>query len=183
MNMLTSKQLSDRSTSALWTVMSNDGINVLAFNNITNETFQGSHDEFKELFASFKPPGSEFLYDLSGNPVGLLSATGKEISLVCVKDGVMFTGDDLLGFAEVTDYTQVTASGQLKSGPCELAGFDVVSGSGSITIYDSLSASGVIIVPVTAVVVGRTEFQFKRALKFGCYIVISGTMTVNVLVS
>jgi hypothetical protein len=164
--------------------MSNDGINVLAVNDVTNETFQGTHSEFKELFSSFKPPGSEFLYDLSGRPIGLLSASGSEVSLVhSNSNGVVFIGEDLLGFAEVTDYMQVTASGQLKSGPCELAGFDVVSGTGTLTIYDSLTASGAIIVPATAVSIGRTEFRFKRALKTGCYAVVSGSVTINILVS
>lgn len=88
-----------------------------------------------------------------------------------------------LVMSEVTDYTQITATGTVVTGPCELAGYDCVVAAGNITIYDGTSTAGAVIVPTTALSVGRVEFGFKRALKNGCHVVLSGAATVNVLVT
>jgi hypothetical protein len=89
-----------------------------------------------------------------------------------------------LVMSEVTSYVNLTATGTAFSGACELAGYDctAVTGSPTITIYDNTSAAGTVIVPATTLTVGRTEFEYKRALTAGCHVVLSGTQTVNILV-
>lgn len=86
-----------------------------------------------------------------------------------------------LVMSEVTDYTQITGTGTIVTGPCELAGYDCIVAAGNITIYDGTSTAGAVIVPATALTVGRVEFAYKRALKNGCHVVLSGAATVNVL--
>lgn len=83
-----------------------------------------------------------------------------------------------------TPSVQRTTGGLLITGRCELAGWDtIVPGSSvSLVIYDSLTASGKIVVPSTVLVLGRTEFGFKRLLDIGCHITLSGAATVNILV-
>lgn len=83
---------------------------------------------------------------------------------------------------ESTPYVQMTATGTALSGEGEFAGIEVVSGSGTITIYDNTSAAGSIVFPATAVSVGKQERTWKLQLQLGCHVVISGTMTVNILV-
>lgn len=88
----------------------------------------------------------------------------------------------VMAISEVTPYVNVTATGTAFTGPCELAGYDCTSAGGNITIYDGTSTSGTVIVPTTALAVGRVEFLYKRALTVGCHVVLSGVATVNVLV-
>lgn len=89
--------------------------------------------------------------------------------------------DSGLVLSEVTDYVQRTSTGTVVTGPCELAGYDCIVAAGNITIYDGTSTAGAVIVPATALTVGRVEFAYKRALKNGCHVVLSGAATVNVL--
>lgn len=101
---------------------------------------------------------------------------------------IIYTGGDkqeiALTLSEVTPYVNLTATGTAFTGACELAGFDctAVTGTPTITIYDNTSAAGTVIVPATTLTVGRTEFNYKRALITGCHVVLSGTQTVNILV-
>lgn len=88
----------------------------------------------------------------------------------------------VLALSEVTPYVNLTVSGIAFSGACELAGWDCTVAAGNITIYDNTAASGTVIVPATALVLGKNEFNYKRALTTGCYVVLSGVATVNVLV-
>lgn len=83
---------------------------------------------------------------------------------------------------EVTPYVNLTATGTAFTGACELAGYDCTVAAGNITIYDGTDALGTVVVPETALSVGRTEFTWKRALTTGCHVVLSGAATVNVLV-
>jgi len=99
-----------------------------------------------------------------------------------VTTGALSVGGVAVAFAEVTPYVNMTATGTAFTGPCELAGFDCTVAVGNITIYDNTSAAGVVIVPTTALTVGRTEFLYKRSLGLGCHVVLSGAATVNVLV-
>lgn len=103
--------------------------------------------------------------DASGNAVGLVGPDG-EVQVL----------------SEVTPYVNLTATGTAFTGACELAGYDCTVAAGNITIYDNTSAAGTVIVPTTALSVGRVEFQWKRALTTGCHVVLSGAATVNVLV-
>lgn len=92
------------------------------------------------------------------------------------QDGSVFS------ISEVTPYVNLTATGTAFTGPCELAGYDCTVAAGNITIYDNTSAAGTVIIPTTALVLGRVEFTWKRALLTGCHVVLSGAATVNVLV-
>ncbi len=97
--------------------------------------------------------------------------------------GALVTPDGgLQSFSEVTPYVNMTATGTAVTGPCELAGYDCTVAAGNITIYDGTSTAGAVIVPTTALAVGRNEFRHKRALTAGCHVVLSGAATVNVLV-
>jgi hypothetical protein len=92
---------------------------------------------------------------------------------------------NVVSLVESTDYISTSSTGTVFTGLCELAGYDVVSVTpgATVTVYDNTSASGVVVVPTTVLnSVGRTEFQWKRVLKLGCHVVISGTATLNVLV-
>ena len=88
----------------------------------------------------------------------------------------------VLAVSEVTPYVTRTSTGTAFSGACELAGYDCTVAAGNITIYDNTSATGTVIVPTTALALGRVEFAYKRALTTGCHVVLSGAATVNVLV-
>lgn len=96
--------------------------------------------------------------------------------------GKLVAGETLIALSEVTPFINRTATGQAFTGACELAGYDCTVAAGNITIYDSLSAAGTVIVPTTALTLGRVEFVWKRALTLGCHVVLSGAATVNVLV-
>jgi len=87
-----------------------------------------------------------------------------------------------VAISEVTPYVTRTTTGTAFTGACELAGYDCTVAAGNITIYDNTSAAGTVIVPTTALALGRTEFVWKRALTTGCHVVLSGAATVNVLV-
>jgi len=96
--------------------------------------------------------------------------------------GLVGPADEIVTLVEVTPYVNLTATGTAFTGACELAGYDCTVAAGNITIYDNTSAAGTVIVPTTALSVGRTEFTWKRALTTGCHVVLSGAATVNVLV-
>lgn len=87
-----------------------------------------------------------------------------------------------MALVEVSPYVNLTVTATAFTGACELAGYDCIVAAGNITIYDNTSATGTVIVPTTALTVGRTEFAWKRALTTGCHVVLSGAATVNVLV-
>lgn len=88
----------------------------------------------------------------------------------------------IFALSEVTPYVARTTTGAAFTGACEFAGFDCIVAAGNITVYDNTSAAGNIIVPTTALVLGRTEFTWKRYLTLGCWVVLSGAATVNILV-
>jgi hypothetical protein len=111
--------------------------------------------------------------------------TGAQVSSAVTYNSVSNTlgsGSTPIALKEVTPYITVTTTGITVTGPCELAGFDCTVAAGNITIYDGLSTTGNIIVSTTALTLSRTEFNWKRALNTGCYVVLSGAATVNVLV-
>ena len=92
---------------------------------------------------------------------------------------------NVVSLVESTDYVSTSSTGTVFTGLCELAGYDVVSVTpgATVTVYDNTVASGVVVVPTTVLnSVGRTEFQWKQVLKLGCHVVISGTVTLNILV-
>lgn len=94
-------------------------------------------------------------------------------------------GGELLSFVEATPYVTVTTTTTAFTGACELAGFDVtsVTAGATVTIYDGTSTSGAVVVPTTTLsAVGRTEFNWKRVLRLGCHVVVTGTVSLNVLV-
>lgn len=99
-------------------------------------------------------------------------------------DGVptLVGGGMTLSTVEVTPYVNATSTQTAFSGPCELAGYDCTVAAGNITIYDGTSASGIVIVPTTALTVGRFPFPWKIALTAGCHVVLSGAATVNIMV-
>ena len=98
-----------------------------------------------------------------------------------VTKNLLGADNTVLGITETTPYVQRTATGLVVSGPCDLAGFDCIVAAGNITIHDGIDASGPVVVPATALALGRTEFTWKRRLNTGCFVVLSGAATVNVL--
>jgi hypothetical protein len=96
-------------------------------------------------------------------------------------------GQAVFGLAEVTAYVNLTATGTAFTGACEYAGYVCTVAAGNITVYDNTSATGTIIVPTTALVLGAYPIfgagtTGKMALTTGCHVVLSGAATVNVLV-
>lgn len=81
-------------------------------------------------------------------------------------------------------YISASATSTVKTGPCEYAGYDCVSGSGTLTIYDGTSTSGTLILPQTNISSASpvNELIRSRSLSAGCHVVITGTVTVNILV-
>lgn len=120
----------------------------------------------------------------TGQFIGIVVNGGVEVGVLSQNPttGAIYSGASQIGLVEVTPYVNMTATGTAFTGACELAGFDCTVAAGNITIYDNTSATGTVIVPTTALTVGRTEFNFKRALTAGCHVVLSGAATVNVLV-
>lgn len=93
----------------------------------------------------------------------------------------------LYTLSEVTEYVTLTATGSALAGPCELAGWYCSVAAGNITIYDALSATGTPIVPATALVAGPMPIfgagtNGKLRLTTGCWVVLSGAATVQMLV-
>lgn len=99
--------------------------------------------------------------------------------------------------SEVQEFVTLSATGSAAIGACEFGGFVVRSQSGGtadITIYDALSATGTPIMTVSNVVngvyfwlgdhatagVGRAG---RRLNATGCWVVISGTATLDVMVA
>lgn len=122
----------------------------------------------------------------TGATASSAEAVGGMVSIVALNNGEVHVVSPKsmagLTVVEATPYVNMTATGTAVSGACELAGYDCTTAAGNITIYDGTSAAGVVIVPTTALSVGRVEFAYKRALNTGCHVVLSGAATVNVLV-
>lgn len=103
----------------------------------------------------------------------------------------------ILALSEVSDVVNISATGIAFTGACEFGGFVVRSqtgGTADITIYDALSATGTAIMTVSNVVVGAYLWagdwatagvgtNLRRANTTGCWVVISGTANIDVLVS
>jgi hypothetical protein len=130
------------------------------------------------------------VFDSTGALIGARSgkSTSAEARFISAEQAVAiaaaFPAGSVGTLVEVTPYVQKTATGIVFSGACEYAGYDVVAvtASPTITIYDGTDTSGAVILPATTMTVGRFERTFKLQLLVGCYIVISGTATVNMLV-
>lgn len=122
----------------------------------------------------------------AGASASSATAAGGLVTIVCQDGGVMRVTSPQsypsMSVTEATPYVTRTSTGTAVSGACELAGYDCTVAAGNITIYDGTSTSGTVIVPTTALAVGRVEFAWKRALTVGCHVVLSGAATVNVLV-
>jgi hypothetical protein len=131
--------------------------------------------------------GGELLWlsdvDQSGLPWGVKLRDGREIPIPRQDPvtGSIYSGGSLLALSEATPYVTKTTTGSVVGTPCELAGYDCIVAAGTIQIRDG-GAAGTIIVPATALTVGRVEFLYKRVLTVDCYIELSGAATVNVLV-
>jgi hypothetical protein len=104
-------------------------------------------------------------------------------------DLIGITGGDgqVLAITEVSPYVNLTATGTAFSGECEFAGYICTVAAGNITVYDNTAASGTVIVPTTALVVGAFPIfgpgtNGKMLLSTGCHVVLSGAATVNMLV-
>lgn len=96
-------------------------------------------------------------------------------------------GGNVFAVSEVTPFVNKTATGLVFTGACEFAGYVCTVAAGNITVYDNTSAAGTVIVPTTALVVGAFPIfgagtNGKMALATGCYVVLSGAATVNLLV-
>jgi len=146
-------------------------------------------DAGKALYVDSQSRALSVLQDGGGRIAGLIDGDGSVAmfpnwSVDASGDMLGMTGPDASVYAlsEVTPYVTRTTTGTAFTGPCELAGYDCTVAAGNITIYDNTSAAGTVIVPTTALSVGRVEFQWKRALTNGCHVVLSGAATVNVLV-
>ena len=106
------------------------------------------------------------------------------------EDGTsLVSGGAVIALSEVTDYVNESgaATHQSFTGACEYAGYVCTVAAGNITVYDNTAASGTVIVPATALVVGAFPVfgagtNGKMALTTGCCVVLSGAATVNVLV-
>jgi len=99
----------------------------------------------------------------------------------------LVVGGQVVALSEVSPYVNLTATGTAFTGACEYAGYICTIAAGNITIYDNTSAAGTVIVPTTALTVGAFPIfgagtNGKMALTTGCYVVLSGAATVNVLV-
>lgn len=83
----------------------------------------------------------------------------------------------MLNQCEDFQYAPFSASGALKTGPGQLGGIFVssVSGSPTITIYDSIAGSGSVIVAQFVPVAG-VPYPFPCRFSTGLYVVIGGTV-------
>lgn len=76
--------------------------------------------------------------------------------------------------------TNLIASAQLKSGAGSIKGFFVNSTtSGTIKIWDSLTASGKVIINTATLPVGYYDL-FDASFDIGCYITIGATLDVTI---
>jgi hypothetical protein len=101
---------------------------------------------------------------------------------------ILTSAGGLIALSETTPYVTLTATGSAFSGACELAGWYCSVAAGNITIYDALSATGTPIVPATALVAGPMPIfgagtTGKLVMTTGCWVVLSGTATVRMLVA
>jgi hypothetical protein len=124
-------------------------------------------------------------YDLDGDASNLTDAKIRTDSSggASLVDG----GGNVFAVSEVTPFVNKTATGLVFTGACEFAGYVCTVAAGNITVYDNTSAAGTVIVPTTALVVGAFPIfgagtNGKMALATGCYVVLSGAATVNLLV-
>ena len=95
----------------------------------------------------------------------------------------------ITALSEVTAYAAATASATttVLTGAGEYAGYLCTVAAGNITVYDNTAASGLVIVPTTALVVGAFPIfgagtNGRLALVTGCTVVLSGAATVVALV-
>ena len=123
---------------------------------------------------------------------------GKEIlvplpgidSLARFQNGALVDGvGAITALSEVTAYAAANASATttVLTGAGEYAGYLCTVAAGNITVYDSTAASGRVIVPLTALVVGAFPIfgagtNGRLALVTGCTVVLSGAATVVALV-
>lgn len=151
---------------------------------VASKTFMVSAADYETLRASgqIAPPGTTLIDPTTNLLVGVVQGDGTVgLNAPAIQALVSAYGTAVV---EVTPYTQKTATGIAFTGACEYAGYDVVAvtASPTLTIYDGTDTSGTVILPATTISVGRNERTFKLALTVGCYIVIVGTATVNMLV-
>ncbi len=86
-------------------------------------------------------------------------------------------------------YMELTASGQIKSRPGQMFGLFIASASGSPTlkVWDSLTASGTVMINTFTPVAGQTYFFGASAgniggvdFTTGCYVTVGGTVDCTV---
>jgi hypothetical protein len=107
---------------------------------------------------------------------------------VITGDGNLVAGDSsVYALSEVSAYVPLAASGIAFTGRCEFGGWYCTVAGGNITVYDGISAAGHLVVPTQALAVGPRPVMGvgtngKLLLLDGCYVVLTGTPSVNVLV-
>jgi len=122
-------------------------------------------------------------YALAGNPGGLSYNADGGVN------GFTGASSEIIAISEVTAYVAATASDTttVLTGAGEYAGYLCTVAAGNITVYDNTAASGRVIVPLTALVVGAFPIfgagtNGRLALATGCTVVLSGAATVVALV-
>ena len=71
----------------------------------------------------------------------------------------------------------ITVSGLIFTGAGEFGGYNSSAASGNITVYDNTSAGGLIIYGPQAVVAGSNQLARKLIFNTGCYIVLTGSLS------
>jgi len=79
---------------------------------------------------------------------------------------------------EQYQYQRLTASGLVKKGSGQLGGFIVSIGTPTVTIYDSTTGTGTLIIN-GMVCAANTPYPVPVAFTQGCYVTISGTCDIT----
>lgn len=82
-----------------------------------------------------------------------------------------FPDGALMPINSVSSEVSLSASGVARTGAGRLLHIDCTVAAGNITVYDNTAASGLVVVPTMALVVGRGTLG--AALTLGCYVVLS----------
>lgn len=137
------------------------------------------------------PGNQDVLYQLDRAPFTRYFWNGQKMAALLSVDpdgNVAGSAGEKLALVETSSYVTLAASAVAFNGPCELSGWICTVAAGTIAIYDGTSAAGTLILPPTALVAGPMPIMGpgtsrKLELKLGCYVVLSGAATVNVLVN
>lgn len=79
---------------------------------------------------------------------------------------------------EMYGYKRLTATGSVKASQGQLGGFIVATGTPTVTIYDSLAASGTVILN-GMVCSAATPYPLPVGFNIGCYVSITGTCDIT----